>query len=325
MERNERRWHTRWRRTHAMPTITTTITGEKILVTGVTGRFARPIALALAANNQVWGLARFTDTAARQRLEAAGVRCIALDLADPALDTLPSDFSYVLHAGGLVPPETELDHRRTLAINAHATGRLMARCRPTGGFLYCSTGGISRYRGHAALTEDDPLGLHIPGYHLSKIAAESVVAFASAHWGIPAVILRIGTHYGDGGDAPAVRIERMVQGKPIWVHPDKPNVFSLIHEDDATPLVMNALTLGRTPPLLLNLGGEPASVEDYCAYAGKLLGVTPHFHYTSEAYPGIWLDTSRMERLLGPARVPWSIGIRRMLEARYPQVPLRKS
>ncbi|MSQ25780.1 MAG: NAD(P)-dependent oxidoreductase [Dehalococcoidia bacterium] len=293
------------------------ITNEKILVTGVTGRFARPIALALAPHNQVWGLARFTDPASRLSLESAGVRCIPLDLADPSLDPLPRDFSYVLHAGGLVPPDTERDHRHTLDINAHATGRLMAHCRPTKGFLYCSTGGVSRYQGHLALKEDDPLGLHIPGYHLSKIAAESVIAFASTQWRIPAVILRIGTHYSNGGGAPAVRIQRMLDGKPVWAHPDRPNIFSLIHEDDATPLTIKALTIGQTPPLILNLGGEPASVEDYCAYAGELLGVTPQFHYTADAYPGIWLDTTRMERLLGPAHTPWRDGIRRMVTARY--------
>ena len=37
------------------------VSGEKILVTGVSGSVARPLALSLAADNEVWGLARFAD------------------------------------------------------------------------------------------------------------------------------------------------------------------------------------------------------------------------------------------------------------------------
>jgi nucleoside-diphosphate-sugar epimerase len=43
--------------------------GSKILITGPTGQVAVPIARALAADNEVWGIARFTDTTAREGLE----------------------------------------------------------------------------------------------------------------------------------------------------------------------------------------------------------------------------------------------------------------
>ena len=38
--------------------------GHKILITGPSGQVAAPIARALAADNEVWGIARFTDAAA---------------------------------------------------------------------------------------------------------------------------------------------------------------------------------------------------------------------------------------------------------------------
>ena len=41
------------------------IAGEKILITGVSGMVGYPIARHLAADNEVWGIARFRDASAR--------------------------------------------------------------------------------------------------------------------------------------------------------------------------------------------------------------------------------------------------------------------
>ena len=62
--------------------------GEKILITGATGKIAFPIARALAGRNEVWGAARLRDPADRQRLAAAGipfVRRSAIEAGDPKL------------------------------------------------------------------------------------------------------------------------------------------------------------------------------------------------------------------------------------------------
>ena len=68
---------------------------KSIVVTGVTGQVAEPVAVALAKENQVVGAARFRDEAARQRLEAAGVRCVPIDLASGDVAGLPADADYV--------------------------------------------------------------------------------------------------------------------------------------------------------------------------------------------------------------------------------------
>src|ERR1700732_3428917 len=71
--------------------------GAKILITGPTGQVASPIAQALAVDNEVWGIARFTNTAAREALEKAGVRCETVNLAAGDFTGIPSDFDYVLN------------------------------------------------------------------------------------------------------------------------------------------------------------------------------------------------------------------------------------
>ncbi|MET0712220.1 MAG: NAD(P)-dependent oxidoreductase, partial [Jiangellaceae bacterium] len=57
------------------------MSGRKILVTGAAGRIAFPLSLALAADNEVWGVARFSDEGRRRELEDAGVTTRTVDLA----------------------------------------------------------------------------------------------------------------------------------------------------------------------------------------------------------------------------------------------------
>src|SRR5258708_4553327 len=115
---------------------------SKVLVTGVSGRVGRPIAEALVPTNEVWGTARFRDEAARGRLEAIGVRCARIDLADGDFSSLPEDFDYVLHFGAAM--ESSVDFDADLRVDAEATGLLMAHCRAAKAFLHCSTGLVYR-------------------------------------------------------------------------------------------------------------------------------------------------------------------------------------
>jgi len=45
------------------------LTGEKVLITGISGTIATPFARFLARSNEVWGVARFRDPADRARIE----------------------------------------------------------------------------------------------------------------------------------------------------------------------------------------------------------------------------------------------------------------
>ena len=61
---------------------------EKILVTGPAGQIAFPLAARLARDNEVWGIARFSDAAGRERVEKAGIQTRKIDLADPLASTV---------------------------------------------------------------------------------------------------------------------------------------------------------------------------------------------------------------------------------------------
>ncbi len=112
--------------------------GSKILITGPTGQVAVPVAKALAADNEVWGIARFTDAAARDDLEKSGVRCETVNLASGDFTGLPSDFDYVINLAVAKSGRWDKD----LAANAESVGLLMAHCREAKAFLHCSSGAV---------------------------------------------------------------------------------------------------------------------------------------------------------------------------------------
>ncbi|WP_133692256.1 NAD(P)-dependent oxidoreductase [Mycobacterium sp. BK086] len=294
---------------------------EKILITGATGKIAFPIARALARNNEVWGAARLREDKDRDRLTAAGITPLALDISAGDFAGLPDDFTYVFHAA--VDPGTE-SWPNAVDTNAQKSGDLLYHCRTAKGFVFCSTGSIYAYQGQRPLREDDPPGVPLrANYSFSKVAAEQLCTWIATHYGIPLTIIRICSTYGPEGGAPADRLQMMLAGKPIRLYPDKPNNYNPIYEDDYVELGIRAMEVAGTPPVVVNwAGSETVSVEDYCAYLGELVGVEPVFEYTTDAHTPLWPDVSYMHQVLGATKVPWREGFRRMIEARHPDLTL---
>jgi nucleoside-diphosphate-sugar epimerase len=295
--------------------------GEKVLITGATGKIAFPIARALAARNEVWGAARLRDPADGQRLAAAGITPTTLDVSVDDFSDLPDDFTYVFHAA--VDPGTD-DWTRCVETNAQRSGDLLAHCRTAKGFVLCSTGSIYGYQGRRPLTEDDPPGVPLrANYSFSKVAAEQVSTWVARHHRIPLTIIRICSTYGPEGGAPNDRLEAILAGRPIRLHPDKPNNYNPIYEDDYVELGIRAMEVADIPPVVVNWSGsETVSIEEYCTYLGELVGVDPVFEYSADAHTPLWPDVTRMHEVLGKTKVPWREGFRRMVEARHPEIAL---
>jgi nucleoside-diphosphate-sugar epimerase len=295
--------------------------GEKVLVTGVTGKIAFPIARTLAARNDVWGVARLQKPGDRERLTDAGIQAVRLDISAGDFSSLPDDFTYVFHAA---VDTGHGDWQRCVRTNAHNSGELLYHCRKAKGFVYCSTGSIYGYQGQRPLTESDGPGVPLrANYSFSKAAGEAVCAWVAEHFAIPLTIIRICSTYGPLGGAPADRLDMMLSGKPIRLHPDNPNNNNPIYEDDYVELGIRAMEVARTPPIVVNwAGSETVSVEDYCAYMGELVGVEPIFEYTPEAHTPLWTDVTAMHEVLGRTKIHWREGFRRMIKARHRELIL---
>jgi len=294
---------------------------QKILITGVTGKIAFPIARTLAEHNEVWGLARLRGDGDQDRLRRAGIRPLALDFAAGDFSTLPQDFDYVFHAA--VDPGLD-DWGRCVRTNAHNSGQLLYHTQPQKGFVYCSTGSIYAYQGQRPLLESDPPGTPLrANYSFSKVAGETLCGWIAETFSIPLTMIRICSTYGPLGGAPADRLQAILEGRPIRLHPDQPNNYNPIYEDDYVDLGIRAMECASRPPLVVNWSGsETVSIEDYCGYLGALVGREPIFEYSADAHTPLWPDTTHMHATLGRTRTPWRDGMRAMVKALHPDMTL---
>jgi UDP-glucuronate 4-epimerase len=296
--------------------------GKKILVTGPTGQVALPVTRALAASNDVWGVARFADAKTREELDVAGVTCVVQDLATSDLSSLPEDFDYILNFAVLKGGNDDWD--RDISGNAESIGLLIAHCKPRA-FLHCSSTAVYQHQGpNHPLKETDPLGdnhrVMFPAYSITKIAGEAVARTAARVHGVPTTIARLNVPYGNNGGWPYYHLLYMQGGVPIPLHPEKPNLFNPIHEDDIIRQLPALLDVAAVPATIVNWGGEPASIEEWCAHLGELTGMEPTFTETSDTIGSVTIDRTRMHELIGAAEVPWRDGVRRMVEARNPEL-----
>jgi len=260
--------------------------GRRILVTGATGQVALPVAIGLAATNDVIAVARFKDAALRDRLEAAGAQCVSVDLAG----------------------------------NAEAAGLLMAHCRDARAFLHCSSTGVYEAADGSPQRETDPLGdnhrVMMPTYSISKIAAEAVVRATCRIFDVPAIIARLNVPYGDEGGWPAFHLALVRAGRAVPVHPKAPSNFNPIHEDDIIATLPALLEHATVPATIVNWGGdEMVSIEEWTAYLAELTGTHARFESTVDTIGGIPTDNSKRLALAGPTNVHWKDGMRRMVDA----------
>lgn len=294
----------------------TDIDGARVLVTGATGQVALPVALALAGRNDVIAVARFTDQAARVRLETAGVTCVPTDLARGELDGVPSDVDYVCNFAVVKSNKWDLD----LAGNAEAAGLLLAHCREARAFLHCSSTGVYEAQGGTPQRESDPLGdnhrVMMPTYSICKIAAEAVVRATCRIVGVPTVIARLNVPYGDNGGWPAFHLAMIQAGQAVPVHPNGPSRFNPIHEDDIIATLPRMLAAASVPATIVNWGGdEESSIEEWSEYLAGLAGCEVRFEVTEQTIGGIPTDNTLRRELVGSTTVGWKDGMRRMYES----------
>jgi len=282
---------------------------------------AQAVVRALAPGSRVFGLGRLRKPEDRAALEALGVEPIAADLAGELPSLPPVDF--VLHFAVVKSGDFERD----LRANAEGSGQLLSRCRGARAFLHVSSAAVYAYAGHEPRTEDAPLGdnhrVLMPTYSLAKIAAESTVRFAAREFGVPTVIARLSVPYGDAGGWPWYHLLMMKAGASIAVHREQPNAYNPIHEDDYVAHLPGLLGVAGVPAVTLNWGGEPASIEDWTGWLTELTGLPAKLEPGERALGSLALDLTRMHAALGPTRVGWRDGIRRMVEARSPELLAR--
>jgi len=299
------------------------LSGKTIVITGATGQVAEPVAVALAKENEVIGAARFRDDVARSRLEAAGVRCVPIDLASGDVSGLPVDADYVVNFAVAKSNDWNID----LDANCGGLASLMEHHQNAKAFIHCSSTAVYKPMGHHVFAEEDQLGdshavwPFLRTYSICKIAAEATARWAARRFELPTTIARLSVPYGDRGGWPAIHLEMMLNGGAIPVHIDAPSVYHPLHEEDIFGMIPSLLAAARVPATVVNWGGdEGVSIEAWCGYLSELTGIEARFEPTASTIDSVQIDLSRMHALVGTTTVAWRDGLRRMVATRHPEL-----
>lgn len=303
------------------------ISGEKILITGVSGIVARPLASFLAKDNEVWGMARFVDPSVRKveeftgavggpgdralslrdELEAEGIRTIAADLGSGNFDDVPTDFTYVLHLAWM---RADLAHLHdAIRNNVEGPGLLLQHCRKAKAALVMSGMGIYSASDDPwhAYNENDPMGrgatAYAPTSPASKLGLESVARFCARAFDLPIVITRLNTFMGTPASFPGMHIAAVLNDQPMMA-PCDPNPHSPIHTLDMQHQLEALLDAASTTACITNWCGDDAvTAQEWMADAAQWAGKTapPLNIVTVPGSPaGTLADPTRRRSITGP-------------------------
>jgi nucleoside-diphosphate-sugar epimerase len=297
---------------------------QHILVTGVTGQVAGPLARNLvAAGNTVYGTSRFADPAARAVVEADGIIPVAIDLETTDLREIPDGLDYVIH----MAVSKDEDFARALAANAEGTAFLIEKTAGVKAFLHCSSCGVYEPNGLVAHVETDPLGDNhrplgfLPTYSISKIASESAAKYAAKRFEVPTVIARLDVPYGPTHGWPMIMLQLAQLGIPAAVHPDGPNLHNFLHDDDLLTSLPYLLEQAGVPAPIYNwCAPEHVSIEEWTVELTRLTGVEIPLEVTTACIPPNPVDPSKLLDLGWKPAVEWREGFGQMAATSFPDL-----
>ncbi|MBI2679925.1 MAG: NAD(P)-dependent oxidoreductase [Candidatus Solibacter usitatus] len=280
-----------------------------LLILGVAGKMGPSLARRAkraCPRKRVIGVARFSDPAARRKLEEAGVETVQADLLDPgALAQLPSAAN-VIHMAARKFGSTGNEHL-TWAMNTLLPGLVCERFRDSRIVVF-STGNVYPLTPVAlgGPVETSPVG-PVGEYAQSALGRERICQYYSDRYKTPVTLLRLNyaveLRYGVLLD-----IGRKVFGRqPVDVTMGYVNV---IWQGDANSVALRAFTLAQSPPAVLNVTGpEALSVRSAARRFADRFGMEPVYQ-GMESDSALLSNAARCHSLLG---VP-SVTVEQMIE-----------
>lgn len=252
---------------------------ERVLVVGCGDTGSRIAAARLAGGDEVTGLVRGEESAAR--LRTAGIKALRRDLDRP-LAPLPAA-DVVFHCAP-PPPEGDDDPRLARVLTALA--------RPPRRLVYIGTSGVYGDCGGDWVTEERPPNPQTPRAK-RRLAAERRLA----EWGGEYSVLRAPGIYGPG----RLPVERVWSGEPILADADSPWT-NRIHIDDLAAAALIAAHADVPTGIFNAADGAPTRMGAYYRELAALLG--------APAPPEI--DWARAEREWGAMRLSFLRESRRL-------------
>jgi hypothetical protein len=269
-----------------------------IMILGVAGKMGPTLAgLAKAAvpERRVIGVARFSDPAVQDWLQARGIETIHCDLLDEdAIKALPKAPNIVFMAGRKFGAEGDLS--LTWAMNSHVPA-LVAQAFAGSRIVAFSTGCVYPFVPVNGKGASEDMAPNPPGeYAQSCVGRERLFEYFSKKYATPGRLFRlnyaIDMRYGVLHDIAS----KVLQGQPIDVSLGHVN---FIWQGDASAQALRCLAHCDTPTSPINVSGhEILAVRDLAAKFGQRFGRAPVIVGNEE--PTAWLtDTSQAAKLFG--------------------------
>jgi nucleoside-diphosphate-sugar epimerase len=254
---------------------------------------------------RVLAASRWSDRAARARLESSGVGTFEIDLLDRgAYRSLPRAETVYFLAGMKFGASARQE--LTWAMNAYVPA-LVAEHFKGSRMVVFSTGNVYPFvpvdgGGATEQTDPEPVG----EYAQSCLARERIFQYFSSRDGTPVTIVRLNyanePRYGVIVDIAA----KILRGDVIDLQVGHVN---LIWQGDANNYIAASADQAASPPSILNVAGPGVvRIRDLAAAIGRQVGCEPVFG-ASEGPRALLSDASRCTERYGPPRaaVPWMV------------------
>jgi dTDP-4-dehydrorhamnose reductase len=256
---------------------------------------ARRAVTAAGVKKKIMAVSRFSNPAEREKLAASGIETFSCNLMDAdELQQLPETENVIYMAGtkfGSSGNEAE-----TWAINTYLPGMVAQKFKHSRLVLF-STGNVYPLTPVklGGCTEDDPVN-PLGEYAQSALGRERIFEHFSRALNIPGAIIRLNyaieLRYGILLDV----AQKVYNRTPIDLTMGHVNV---IWQGDANAVVLRALGLAQTPPLVLNLTGpETVSIRTLAKQFGEIMQIEPVFQ-NAEADTALLSNASRCHQLFG--------------------------
>ncbi len=241
--------------------------GERVFVTGASGRIGLPLIRALIAEgHQVVGLARSEQKAATVR--ETGAQCLVGDLSQrDVVAKGAADAAIIYHlAGGVRRRGAQTPD----VLNNQGTQQLLTAIGTAPALralVFTSTCAVYGDRSNLWVSEDIPPSPNTD-YGKSKVAAEEALLAS----GLPVKIIRLAAVYGPG--FPFMMAERIVAGRG-WLPGEGRNYIPTIHIDDAVAGIQHIAQHGEAGEIYHLADQEPALTRDFYTEVHRLVGGKP--------------------------------------------------
>lgn len=274
-----------------------------LLILGAAGKMGPTLARmarrgldAVGRNGQrVLAVARFSDPAARQKLEAHGIVAVRADLTDAAqLQGLPEAPNVVFMAGYKFGASDAPDV--TWMMNTYLPGMVAQRYAGSR-IVAFSTGCVYAHVpvSSGGAREEDPLE-PLGEYANSCVGRERMFSYFSRRHGTPVTFFRLNyavdLRYGVLVDV----AQKVLAGEPIDVTMGYANV---IWQGDASAQALQCLSVAGTPPVALNVTGpETVAIRWAARRFGELMGREARI-VGAEAQTALLANAARAHSLFG--------------------------